>query len=602
MRTVIVGGGKGCRAIIKLTLGDYLTELPLEIMCVADPDQDAPGLIFAREHGIATTDDMNSALATPDMEMVIELTGQDRVLRKIYEVIPTGVKVIDHVTAHVFWDVARAREDERRHVERLERLEERLANEKQFLQNVVDNIPDLLLVLDRDKRVIRTNRNFRRFADVSIEDSVGRRCSEVLGGTPLAEWAEATQIALDEVLRSGDIHSEIRFTPPPEEAYWEITRTPFKNEAGEVEYILCSWHRITEQVMLQREIESQQQQFKSFIDSAHDWISIKDLDGRYIIVNPACARFFGRQPEDFVGRRPEEMLESYRSDVINRHDHEVIESDRHHTYDEVYQQDGRDHHFQTVRFPLKDYKGSTIGVCTIARDVTSEKELSDQLTQAVKLAAVGKLAAGVAHEINNPLTGVLAYAEDLAEELGDESPHKVDVEVIIRETLRCRNIVRNLLDFARQDAPRLEEIQPVEVVDQALMLVKKLPEFRNINIVWEPPDGIPPILGDVRQLQQVILNLMLNAADAMQGKGRVTLDVSYERRARRCIVSVTDTGPGIPENLIDKIFEPFFSTKDTNGLGLAVSWGIVERHRGAMEVDTADGGGAVFRIVLPAAE
>ncbi len=599
MNTVIIGGGKGCRAIIELTLGEYLTELPLEIMCVADPDQDAPGLLFARENGIPTTADMDSALRTPGMEMVIELTGQDRVLRRIYEVIPTGVKVIDHVTAHVFWDVARAREDERRHIERLERLEQRLANEKQFLQNVVDNIPDLLLVLDRDKRVLRTNRNFRRFADVTIEGSVGQVCTDLLKNTPLSEWAEATQLALDDIFRTGDVHSEIRFTPPPDEAYWEITRTPFKNEAGEVEYVLCSWHRITEQVLLQREIQSQQQQFKSFIDSAHDWISIKDMEGRYIIVNPACARFFGRRPEDFIGRRPEEMLESFRSSIINRHDQEVIDTDQHHTYDEVYQQDGRDHHFQTVRFPLKDYKGSTIGVCTIARDVTSEKELSDQLTQAVKLAAVGKLAAGVAHEINNPLTGVLAYAEDLAEELADNSQLKTDVEVIIRETLRCRNIVRNLLDFARQDAPRLEEIQPVDVVDQALMLVKKLPEFRNITIAWEPPQKVPPILGDVRQLQQVILNLMLNAADAMQGKGKITLQVTYERGSRRCVISVEDTGPGIPENLMDKIFEPFFSTKDTNGLGLAVSWGIVERHRGTMEVDTAEGGGAVFRIVIP---
>jgi PAS domain S-box-containing protein len=601
MKTVIIGGGKGCRAIIELTLGDYLTELPLEIMCVADPDQEAPGLLFARKHRIPTTADMNSALALPGMEMVIELTGQDKVLRQIYEIIPTGVKVIDHVTAHVFWDVARAREDERRHIERLERLEQRLANEKQFLQNVVDNIPDLLLVLDRDKRVLRTNSNFRRFANVNIEDSVGQVCTDLLSDTPLSTWAEATRQALDDVLRTGEVHSEIRFTPPPDEAYWEITRTPFKNEAGEVEYILCSWHRITEQVMLQREIESQQQQFKSFIDSAHDWISIKDLEGRYIIVNPACARFFGRRPEDFIGKRPEEMLETYRSDVINRHDQEVIDSDQHHTYDEVYQQDGRDRHFQTVRFPLKDYKGSTIGVCTIARDVTQEKELSDQLSQAAKLAAVGKLAAGVAHEINNPLTGILAYAEDLAEELDEDNALKGDVEVIIRETLRCRNIVRNLLDFARQDNPRLEEIQPVEVVDQALMLVKKLPEFRNISIIWEPPDEVPPILGDVRQLQQVILNLMLNAADAMQGKGNITLHVGYERRGARCTISVEDSGPGIPENLIDKIFEPFFSTKDTNGLGLAVSWGIVERHRGTMEVDTAENGGAVFRIVLPAA-
>jgi C4-dicarboxylate-specific signal transduction histidine kinase len=135
-----------------------------------------------------------------------------------------------------------------------------------------------------------------------------------------------------------------------------------------------------------------------------------------------------------------------------------------------------------------------------------------------------------------------------------------------------------------------------------MTLVRKLPEFRNVNIEWQPNTSVPPIEGDSKQLQQVLLNLMINAADAVEGKGTIKVTVGFERSQNRCVIAVEDSGPGIPENLIDKIFEPFFSTKDTNGLGLAVSWGIVERHHGVMEVDTAESGGAIFRVVLPAAE
>lgn len=601
MRTVIVGGGKGCRAIIELALGPFLKELKLDIVCVVDIDPNARGIAFAREKGLPTSLDMHEALSTiENVELVIELTGSEAVLKEINKILPLGVRLMDHTFARLLWDLVYAQEDQKRQLHDMTALEQKIEKEWHFLQSLFDTIPDPVIVLNKKQKAIKTNASFQKFSGFSQDDSVGKTCEELLANTELAEKCRETAPLLNDIIHTGKPQTLIWKTPPPNETHWEVTRTPIPDQEGRIEAILCIWHRITERVKLRREIESAEQRFKAFIDSANDWISIKDLEGRYVIVNPVIAKAFHRKPEDFIGKTPEQMFDRELARVIQMHDRQVIQTGRHHIYDEIVLIDGREHNFQTVRFPLTDYKGEIIGSCTIMRDVTSEKELRDQLVQAVKLAAVGKLAAGVAHEINNPLTGVLAYAEDMLEGLADSDARRGDVEVIIRETLRCRDIVRNLLDFARQEAPRLKDVSPNQVVEQALSLLTKLPQFRNINIIQELDDNVPYIQGDPQQLQQVMLNLMLNAAEAMEMKGEIGITTKYDLRHDKSLIMVRDNGPGIPENLIDKIFEPFFSTKGTNGLGLAVSWGIIERHQGTIEVDMAESGGAVFRIVLPA--
>jgi PAS domain S-box-containing protein len=599
MKTVIIGGGKGCQAIIALASGSFLKELTLNIQCVVDPDRNAPGMQLARKMKIKTSKDMGRALKMPGIQMVIELTGRNDILENIYRIIPPGMRLIDHTSARIFWDLVNAQSDLEDHLKEITALEEKVEKERRFLQASFDTIPDLVVVLGEDKRIMRVNASFSRAAGISAQGARGKTCSELLETTELSVGCREMSAMVDQTFETGLPRTVVWQTSVPEEAYWEVSFTPILNEDLVIEAIVVTWHRITEKVLLRREVESAEQKFKGFIDSAHDWISIKDLDGRYVIVNPVCAAAFHRKPEDFIGKTVEDMLPD-RAPMIKKHDSEAIKTNLHQTYDEIFEIDGRERHYQTARFPLHDYMGQTIGVCTIARDVTAERELHEQLVRAARLAAVGKLAAGVAHEINNPLTGVLAYAEDILEDLHGDDPLRGDIAVIIRETMRCRDIVRNLLDFARQEKLELVEAGPNNIVGQVLSLVQRLPQFRNITIEKNLVDNIPDVWCDLNQIQQVLLNLMINASDAMNENGTIGLSTKYERQHDRCVIAVEDNGPGIPENLIDKIFEPFFSTKGTNGLGLAVSWGIIERHKGIIEVDTAENGGAIFRIVLPA--
>jgi PAS domain S-box-containing protein len=599
MRAVIIGGGKGCKAIIKLALTSFLKELPLDILSVADPDPNAKGMVFARKKGIKTTSDMKKALSLPDINLVIELTGKDDVLENIYKIIPRGIKVFDHTFAKIFVDLANAQKDQARQLREITGLEQKFTKERYFLQSMFDNMPELVAVFDKDKNITRINASFSQFSGLSPEKAVGRSCTELFVGTELSENSGQTRRMLDDVLKFNERKILIWQSPSPDKTVWEITHTPILGKSGKSEEILSIWHRITEQALLQHKIDSAEQRFRSFMDSAHDWISIKDLDGRYVIVNKICAQSLNLQPADFIGKKPHEVLPADLAEMIINHDKQVIKDDCYHSFSEIVPIAGRDQHFQTNRFPLKDYKGSTIGVCTIMRNVTSEITLRKQLEQAGKLAAIGKLAAGVAHEINNPLTGVLAYAEDLISDTPTSDPHHNDLEVIIRETLRCRDIVRDLLDFSRQEDPQFERLNPNKIVEQSLSLVRKLPQFRNIEMATDYFESIPSILGDPHQIQQVILNFMLNAVEAMKGKGRIAVKTEYDQDRDECVIVVEDDGPGIPDNIRGKIFEPFFSTKGTSGLGLAVSWGIIERHLGKIDVRTSSSGGASFNIIFP---
>ena len=228
------------------------------------------------------------------------------------------------------------------------------------------------------------------------------------------------------------------------------------------------------------------------------------------------------------------------------------------------------------------------------------KRMQAQMIQSEKMVAIGKLAAGVAHEINNPLTGVLTNSSLMLEDLPDDHPWREDIQTIVNETLRCRKIVKGLLDFSRQTKPQRTLLELNQVVEDVLALVRNQTVFRSIRIVYDLDPHLPTVLADVDQIRQVVLNLVLNAAEAMVQGGELRIASSSDAPGKSVEVRVSDTGPGIPDEVRARIFEPFFTTKKTGtGLGLAVAYGIMERHQGELRVETARGKGTTFTIRLP---
>jgi two-component system NtrC family sensor kinase len=229
------------------------------------------------------------------------------------------------------------------------------------------------------------------------------------------------------------------------------------------------------------------------------------------------------------------------------------------------------------------------------------QQVQDQLVRAGKMAALGELAAGVAHEINNPLTGVLTFSSLMLKKVDETNPWKKDLENIVQQTTRCRNIVRGLLDFARQRKPDKKECDIHTLIERTVTLVENQAPFQNIQIVKNFGTDMPMLYVDADQIQQVFMNIILNAADAMTGNGG-TLTIQTELRDGMVEVSFTDTGCGMSKEHLSKVFTPFFTTKETGkgtGLGLAISYGIIQSHSGDIEAESEVGKGSTFRIKLP---
>ena len=229
------------------------------------------------------------------------------------------------------------------------------------------------------------------------------------------------------------------------------------------------------------------------------------------------------------------------------------------------------------------------------------QKIHQQLAKIEKLTALGEMAASVAHEINNPLGGILLFSNIVLEDLPEDSPMRENLQKIIYQTNRCKEIVQGLLDFARTPTGEMLPLQINEVIKTSLKLIKDQAIFHGIKIETRLTENLPETMGDWSRLEEVFLNLFINAADAMKGSGKLT--ITTKKRSDHFIrISITDTGEGINNELLSRIFEPFFTTKapgQGTGLGLSIAYGIIRKHNGTIDAECKPGRGTTFIITLP---
>lgn len=230
------------------------------------------------------------------------------------------------------------------------------------------------------------------------------------------------------------------------------------------------------------------------------------------------------------------------------------------------------------------------------------QDMQVQLVHSEKMAAIGQLAAGVAHEINNPLTGILGFTELLLQSDGLTAEQREDLESVLHQSKRCCTIVQNLLQFSRRKSPQKGPVPVESILIPTLELVRCDFRSANISIQNDIPRGLPPIHGDASQLEQVFLNIIVNARQAMAGRENSSLTIRVFQKSAKIVIQFEDNGPGIPPENLGKVFDPFFSTKPVGkgtGLGLSISYGIIQQHHGSIRVESEMGAGTRFVIELP---
>jgi PAS domain S-box-containing protein len=606
MKTVFVGGGRGCRAVLELVEQERLGTLSLDILGVVDRNPAAPGMAFARARGWPTYTRLEEALRLPGLELVIELTGIDAVRDVIFGLVPEHVRVMDHYMARVFWDLDEVAQNLREELSRKTLLEAEIREDRHRLQELLDSLPEVVMVVDGDGNVERVNRRFEEVNGLRAEDVLGRPCFH-----RFADWREQGHCEETTCPRRRVLETErpmtlvtretcLRGGRQEGEAYFEVTANPLRGHDGRPSVVMTA-REVTERVLLKQETEVAARRFDQILATVHGMITIKDLEGRYQLANPAAERFFGIPAGDFLGKTAGEIFPRDVAEIIARNDQVILESGARLSNEEVLVLEGEEYVLISERILLKDYHGDPVGIFCVSRNITVRRRLQQELVLSEKHAAVGKLAAGVAHEINSPLTGVLTYAEDLMESTPEDDPAREDLAVIVRETLRCRQILRDLLDYSRQTAPNRQQTSIEPIIRRALSLVENQASFHDVRIDLVMAEHALQVEVDPNQIQQVMLNLIINARDAIDGKGEITVRTRERPRSGRVEVEVIDRGCGIPEPNLSRIFEPFFSTKGEqgNGLGLAAVRRIIDQHRGEIAVESAVGEGSTFRISLP---
>lgn len=345
----------------------------------------------------------------------------------------------------------------------------------------------------------------------------------------------------------------------------------------------------------QQAIIRSRNQWLAVMDAITDHIFVVDEGRRLVKVNTSFAAAFGMSPREAVGRQCSEL---FGTDMPGDCSFAAVADESPRTFEKEFSGET----YQISVFPLVE-DGAQLRI-HVMKNITELKRLKDQLHHADKMASIGLLVSGVAHELNNPLTGAIAYTELLGMKVTDESVRQ-DVRKILESAERCKKIVDNLLTFSRQQAPTKSLESVNDIIDRVIDLRSYWLRKNKIELVREY-DPVSTVFADRQQLQQVILNLLLNAEQAIessgQAQGRVTFTTRYDRDGHRVIITVADNGAGVPPGILSRIFDPFFTTKPVGigtGLGLSLSHGIIAEHAGTIRVENVDGAGARFTIDLP---
>jgi PAS domain S-box-containing protein len=483
-------------------------------------------------------------------------------------------------------DVSALRKNEARFTELFESLQEGI-----YIAlpdgTIVDVNPALVRMLGYDSKeeVLK-----RRVPEIFVDQAERKIVRELVERQPMIQGREITLVRKD----GGSI-------------VCLNTAAAVRDNTGRVVRYQGSLMDITERREMERCLHQQQEFARRLVDSFPDLILVLDAAAQYTFVSPRCKEVLGYDVEDTQSMKfgsrthPEDLpaaLSLYNDIIAGRQTFASLELRVRHKSGE----------WRRIRFnfsPLSDEKGNIEGVVLSGRDVTDLKRLEEQLIQAEKLAAMGQMLAGVAHELNNPLTAILGVTELLRDRGGADDSTKRQLDLTHRQARRAARIVQNLLEFSRPASPQKGPLDVNILIERTLQLHDHSLRRNNIEVDFHPKPGLPGVIGDANQLIQVFLNLVTNAEQAVREvreSGRIQIRAGHI--GKQLAITIQDDGVGIRPEALPRIFDPFYTTKRPGGgtgLGLSICMSIIREHGGNIEAESFPAGGSAFTIYLPTA-
>ena len=484
------------------------------------------------------------------------------------------------------------------------RAEEALRESEEYYDSIIESIPSSLLTIDHNLRVVSANRNFLQKAGRSESDTIGRRIIEVF--SPAVLVSSRLEERITEVFETGRASrgGEMERLPGLFGRVYFYRISPLKDENGEVKNAVLFMDDVTEQKRLSGEVRRVERHLASVVDSAHDLVTSVDDEGKLLTWNKAA--------EQASGFRSREVRGQYLPDLC-------VEEDRQKMGSWVTQlakgqftgksmevnlgtKGGEAVPISWAGSRMLDDERKIVGLVAVGRDLTERKQLEAQLIRSAKLTSLGVMAGGIAHEIRNPLAISSAAAQLLLERPDDEKFREEAAERIHSGIQRASYIIENLLKFARPPEEQMEPMDINETLEETLSLLANQLKVQRVELQRDFVPDLPLVVGNKSLLQQVFTNMILNACNAMADGGSLTI-TSRVNSDNQVEIGFADTGSGIAKESLSDIFDPFFTTMPVGkgiGLGLSISYSIVQQHQGTIEVASQVGQGAIFTIRLPA--
>jgi len=485
---------------------------------------------------------------------------------------------------------------------------------QEFLDNILESMEGGVLTVNKDGRITSFNRSAEEITGYKKEEVLHQNCCDILK-SDLCEDA----CPLEKALETGKpvfSYEIVISNKAGDKVPVNITTSPLRTSDNQIIGIVENFRDLTKHKGLWGRLREERNKAQQYLNIAGVIIVAINEEGTVSLINKKGCGVLGYREEEIIGKNwfdlcvPEDVREE-RKDTFKR-----VMADKEQEVEDyeniILTKSGEERIVAWHNATLRDGSGRIVATLSSGEDVTIRKQTEEELIRSEKLASLGQLAASVVHEVNNPLAGIMIYVKLLLKKYRNRSIQMDSTEDQLlkmdRELDRTTRIIRNLLDFARQSEPNMKPIEINKVIEAALLLVENQINLKNIGLEKKLDPQLPVVQADFDKIQQVLINIILNAIQAMPEGGDLTITTSMAKHIRinhsykdTLRIDIKDTGIGIPKENLSRLFTPFFTTKEKGkgvGLGLSVVHGIIGKHKGKIDVESVPDRGTTFSIYL----